>query len=102
MIVIPAIDLKNGQCVRLFHGEADKQTIYSDNPLDMAQRFQREGATRLHVIDLDGAFSGESKNLEWIARIKKETGLMVQVGGGLRSLEAVQRIFDLGVDRAIL
>lgn len=102
MIVIPAIDLKGGKCVRLVHGDAKKETVYSDHPTMVAQRWKAAGATRLHVIDLDGAFSGELVNFEWALRIKKETGLFVQVGGGIRSIEAIEQVLSAGIDRVIL
>lgn len=102
MIVIPAIDLRNGQCVRLRHGKIEEETVYSADPVAVAKKWQSLGAKRIHVIDLDGAFSGRPKNLEWILRIKKETSLMVQMGGGLRTMEAIDALFGAGIDRAIL
>lgn len=102
MIVIPAIDLRNGKCVRLRHGELNQETVYSDDPVAMARKWQSAGAVRLHVIDLDGAFSGEPKNLDWIIRIKEETGMVVQTGGGLRKLETIEKILEAGIDNVIL
>src|SRR5262245_40454803 len=102
MIVIPAIDLRNGKCVRLTHGEADQEKIYSDNPVDMAKRWVDQGCTRLHVIDLDGAFEGKPKNLDWAIRIKEETGVFVQMGGGIRSMDALDLVLGTGIDRVIL
>lgn len=102
MLVIPAIDLRNGKCVRLVHGKKEEETIYSDNPVAMAQKWIAAGAKRLHVIDLDGAFTGEPKNLDWVLKIKKETGVMIQMGGGLRSMEVIDRILSAGIDRVIL
>ena len=102
MLIIPAIDLKAGQCVRLYQGEMDRATIYSDDPVAMAQRWQDAGAERLHVVDLDGAVSGTGMNTAVIGRICQALTIPVQVGGGLRSVEAVEQMFDLGVQRAIL
>lgn len=102
MLIIPAIDLKAGQCVRLYQGEMDQATIYSDDPMAMAQRWQDAGAERLHVVDLDGAVSGAGVNTAVIGRICQALTIPVQVGGGLRSAEAVERMLDLGVQRAIL
>jgi phosphoribosylformimino-5-aminoimidazole carboxamide ribotide isomerase len=102
MIVIPAIDLYQGQCVRLRHGELEQKTVYSDDPVAMAKKWVAAGAQRLHVVDLEGAFTGEPKNLEWIIRIKQETNVIVQMGGGLRSLETIDRILKSGIDRVVL
>lgn len=102
MLIIPAIDLKAGQCVRLYQGAMDQATIYSDDPVAMARRWQDAGAERLHVVDLDGALSGTGVNTTVIGKICQALSIPVQVGGGLRSVEAVERMFDLGVQRAIL
>lgn len=102
MIVIPAIDLKDGKCVRLYQGDMNKATIYSDDPVTTALRWQQEGAERLHLVDLDGAVSGTGVNTKVIRQICKAVAIPVQVGGGIRSLEAVERLFFLGVHRAIL
>ncbi len=102
MLIIPAIDLKAGQCVRLYQGAMDQATIYSDDPVAMARRWQDAGAERLHVVDLDGAVSGTGVNTAVIGKICQALTIPVQVGGGLRSVEAVERMFDLGIQRAIL
>ena len=102
MLIIPAIDLKAGQCVRLYQGEMDRATIYSDDPVAMARHWQDAGAERLHVVDLDGAVSGTGVNTAVIEKICQALTIPVQVGGGLRSIEAVERMFGLGVQRAIL
>ena len=102
MLIIPAIDLKAGQCVRLYQGEMDQATIYSDDPVAMAQHWQDAGAERLHVVDLDGAVTGTGVNTSVIRQICQALTIPVQVGGGLRSAEAVEHMFDLGVQRAIL
>ena len=102
MIVIPAIDLRNGKCVRLRHGDFNDETVYSDDPVAVAKKWVEEGATRLHVIDLDGAATGEPRNLSWIVRIKRETGVVIQMGGGIRTLKTAEAILSGGIDRIIL
>lgn len=102
MIVIPAIDLKDGRCVRLEQGKMDKDTVYGDNPADMAVKWAECGAERLHVVDLNGAFAGEPKNLEAIKAIVAAVNIPVQVGGGIRDISTMERLFDLGVERLIL
>ena len=102
MLVIPAIDLKDGKCVRLYQGDMNKATIYSDDPIATALRWQAEGAERLHIVDLDGAVSGTGVNTKVIRQICKSLSIPVQVGGGIRTLEAVERLFFSGVSRAIL
>ncbi|MBM4258878.1 MAG: 1-(5-phosphoribosyl)-5-[(5-phosphoribosylamino)methylideneamino]imidazole-4-carboxamide isomerase [Deltaproteobacteria bacterium] len=102
MLIIPAIDLKDGKCVRLYQGDMKQATIYSDDPVATAVRWQEEGAERLHVVDLDGAVSGAGVNTKVIRQICKTVSIPVQVGGGIRNLEAVERLFFLGVHRAIL
>lgn len=102
MLIIPAIDLKNGKCVRLLHGKAENETIYSDNPVEMAEKWVAAGAKRLHVIDLDGAFQGKPQNLEWVVKIKKKTNVEIQMGGGLRTIEAIRGILNAGIDKVIL
>ena len=102
MEVIPAIDLKGGKCVRLYQGDYSRETIFSDDPLDVALRWQSMGARRLHLVDLDGAARGESGNLGVVERIVSEVNIPVQLGGGIRSLVAVERILGVGVDRVIL
>jgi len=102
MLIIPAIDLREGKCVRLVEGRLDRETVYSDNPVAMAALWQEQGARMLHVVDLDGAFSGAPKNLEVIREILAGVDIPVQVGGGIRSLEVVERLLELGVARVIL
>jgi phosphoribosylformimino-5-aminoimidazole carboxamide ribotide isomerase len=102
VIIIPAIDLRNGKCVRLRHGNTTEETVYSDDPVAMAERWIAAGAKRLHVVDLDGAFSGEPKNLEWVMRIKRKTKATIQMGGGLRTLEAIHGVLKAGIDKVIL
>ncbi len=102
MIVIPAIDLYQGECVRLRHGNLEEKTVYSKDPVAIAKQWVAAGAKRLHVVDLDGAFSGEPQNLDWIIRIKQETKVTVQMGGGLRSLSLIERILRSGIDHVVL
>ncbi|MGB2926079.1 MAG: 1-(5-phosphoribosyl)-5-[(5-phosphoribosylamino)methylideneamino]imidazole-4-carboxamide isomerase [Limnothrix sp.] len=102
MEVIPAIDLLGGQCVRLYQGDYDQAQVFNDNPAEMAKTWAVQGATRLHVVDLDGAKRGESVNLEAIKSIVEALDIPVQVGGGLRNVESVERLFAVGVERAII
>ena len=102
MTILPAIDLKEGRCVRLLQGRKEDETVYSDDPAAMARRWQDEGATYLHLVDLDGAFEGASRNLAAVARIRESVTIPVELGGGLRSLGAVSRLLSLGLDRVIL
>lgn len=100
--IIPAIDLRNGKCVRLVQGDYNHETIYGDDPVAMALRWQNEGATRLHIVDLDGARDGKPANLEIIARIAQTLSIPTQMGGGLRTREAIQSTLDAGVTRCIV
>lgn len=102
MIVIPAIDLKDGKCVRLLQGKKDEVTVYSDDPATMAKQWVDMGARLLHVVDLDGAFSGEQKNFERIREIRKAIQIPMQLGGGIRDIARIEQLADLGVDRMIL
>lgn len=102
MIIFPAIDLIGGEAVRLFKGDFDKKTVYSPDPMSVAKDFKAKGATHLHLVDLDGAKKGEFCNFDLICRIKKETGLFVEVGGGIRTGEAIEKYLERGVDRVIL
>ena len=102
MLLIPAIDLKNGRCVRLLQGEADAKTVYSDDPAAMARSFEDAGAKRLHLVDLDGAFRGQGTNLDSIHSILKTISIPVQLGGGLRTADDVERMLKLGVSSVII
>lgn len=102
MRIYPAIDIKDGKAVRLLQGRAEDQTVYADDPAAMATRFAQLGAQYLHVVDLDGAFSGEGKNLAAVARICAVSAIPVQLGGGIRSMADVEKRFDIGVTRVIL
>ncbi len=102
MLVIPAIDIKDGQCVRLYQGEMDKETVYFSSPVDAAKHWVDQGAERLHVVDLNGAVEGRSVHKREIAAICMGFGVEVQLGGGLRSLESIEEALALGVARVIL
>ena len=102
MLLIPAIDLKNGRCVRLLQGEAAAETVYSDDPASMALSFEDAGAKRLHLVDLDGAFKGKGANLVSIRSILKNISIPVQLGGGLRNAENIEKMFELGVSSVIV
>jgi len=101
-LVIPAIDLRGGRCVRLRQGRADEETVFSDDPAAMARHWAAEGAPRLHVVDLDGAFAGRPVQTDLIRAIVAAVDVPVQVGGGLRDLEAVETVLDAGAALAVL
>lgn len=100
--LFPAIDLRGGNVVRLTQGDYDRQTTYGDSPLAQAQRFEQAGSTWLHVVDLDGARSGEMEHLEHIRAICEQTQLKVEVGGGVRSEKAIDQLLEAGVERVIV
>ncbi|MDE0682949.1 MAG: 1-(5-phosphoribosyl)-5-[(5-phosphoribosylamino)methylideneamino]imidazole-4-carboxamide isomerase [Candidatus Poribacteria bacterium] len=102
MQILPAIDLRGGKCVNLVQGIASQETVFSDAPVEMARRWQAEGAEYLHLVDLDGAFQGESANLHIVSEIVSALDIPVQLGGGIRSMEQLEAVLALGVDRAIL
>jgi phosphoribosylformimino-5-aminoimidazole carboxamide ribotide isomerase len=102
MLIYPAIDIKSGKCVRLTQGVKEAETVYFDQPWEVARLFQEQGAKRLHVIDLDGAFEGESRNLPAIEKIIRSVTIPVQTGGGIRSLQRLEQLFGAGVWRCIL
>lgn len=102
MILYPAIDLFAGQAVRLEKGDYSKMTVYDPDPVSRANKMREEGATHLHLVDLEGARSGKTDNLPVIRRIAEETGLFLELGGGIRDLETARRYLDIGVSRVIL
>lgn len=102
MNIFPAIDLYEGKAVRLFKGDYEKMTIYSENPVEIAEDFERSGAKFLHMVDLEGAKTGKTPNLKTVETIVKSTGLFTEVGGGIRSLETIEKYMEIGVDRVIL
>ena len=102
MFIFPAIDLYDGKAVRLLKGDYDKMTVYSDNPAEFALDFEKSGAKHLHLVDLEGAKSGDTPNLETIRRIVEKTTLFTEVGGGIRSIEVIEKYINAGVGRCIL
>lgn len=102
MIIFPAIDIRGGRCVRLTEGRFDQETVFADDPSEMAARWSAVGAEYLHVVDLDGALAGAGRNLPAIKKILEHASMPVQVGGGIRSLAAVAELLELGVSRVIL
>jgi phosphoribosylformimino-5-aminoimidazole carboxamide ribotide isomerase len=102
LIIIPAIDLKGGKCVRLLQGDFERVTVYSDHPAEMAHLWREKGAERLHLVDLDGSVAGAPQNAEVIGQIVKEVNLPVEIGGGIRDLTTVKRYLDMGVQWVIL
>jgi phosphoribosylformimino-5-aminoimidazole carboxamide ribotide isomerase len=102
MIIIPAIDLKHGRCVRLFQGEMDQETVYFEDPLEAARHWLDEGATIIHIVDLDGAVEGRPVHTRQVETMCRQSSLIVEFGGGLRSMEAVEAAFELGVARVVI
>jgi phosphoribosylformimino-5-aminoimidazole carboxamide ribotide isomerase len=102
MLIIPAIDLKDGRCVRLFQGDMDKETVYFENPVEAAKHWLAEGASFIHIVDLNGAVEGRPVHTKEVAAICKLSGLSVELGGGLRSMQAVKAALDLGVARVVI
>lgn len=102
MLLIPAIDLRKGRSVRLTQGRPEAETVFSHDPVEVARRWERLGAPRLHIVDLDGAFVGKPKNLPVVERILAAVNIPVQLGGGLRDLAAIEQVLSLGVDKVIL
>ncbi len=102
MIIIPAVDIKNGKCVRLLQGRMDDETIYSDDPAAMALKWAQIGAQLIHVIDLDGAFAKSPQNIGAVRKILKSVAVPIQLGGGIRNEKTVHMYFELGVSRIII
>ena len=102
MKIFPAIDLFGGKAVRLYKGDYAQMTIYSENPLEIALDFQNQGAKFMHLVDLEGAKTGSTNNLETIKKLASSTDMFVEVGGGIRNIETVKKYLDLGVNRVIL
>lgn len=102
MLIFPAIDLYGGQAVRLYQGDYDQMTIYDPEPLNTVEKFEAAGATHLHLVDLEGAKTGQTTNLPTIEKITARTGLFVEVGGGIRNMDTVRRYLAAGVSRVIL
>ena len=102
MTIFPAIDLRGGKCVRLFKGDFDQETVFSDQPAEVAQQWQAQGAQFLHLVDLDGARAGHSENLATVREILAAVTIPVELGGGIRTLENIDEVLALGVRRVIL
>ena len=102
MLIYPAIDLFSGKAVRLFKGDYAQITVYNENPEEVALDFKNNGATHIHLVDLEGAKTGETPNLPTVVKIKKSTGLFCEIGGGIRSIEVIDRYISAAVDRVIL
>ena len=101
-MIIPAIDLKGGKCVRLVRGKLNKETIYSKDPIEIARRWVKEGAERLHVVDLDGAFQGKPVHLELVGRMAREVKVPIEFGGGIRDFTILKEVLEEGIKYAIL
>ena len=102
MYIFPAIDLVDGKAVRLYKGDYAAMTVYSNDPVAVARDFERQGASHIHVVDLEGAKDGTTPNIATVAKIATETSLFVEIGGGIRSMETLEKYFSVGVRRAIL
>ena len=102
MILLPAVDLYEGKAVRLYQGDYARMTVYENDPLKVALRFREAGAEWIHLVDLEGARDGTTPNLDTVLRIKKESGLLAEIGGGIRRMETVERYLAAGLDRVIL
>lgn len=102
MILFPATDLIGGKAVRLLHGDYDQMTVYNDDPLAVAKDFEQCGCRAIHMVDLEGARDGGTPNVETVRRVAGNTGLFVEIGGGIRNMDTVNAYFDIGVDRVIL
>lgn len=102
MLIFPAIDLYEGKAVRLYKGDYNMMTVYSENPPEIALDFKNSNATHIHIVDLEGAKNGTTPNFETVCAIKNASGLFCEIGGGIRSMETVKKYIDAGIDRVIL
>lgn len=102
MYIFPAIDLYEGKAVRLLRGEYDKMTVYSENPIEIAYEFESLGASHIHMVDLQGARDGGTPNIDIVRQVAQNTGLFVEIGGGIRSMDVVDAYIGAGIDRVIL
>lgn len=102
MIIIPAVDIKGGRCVRLLQGRKDAETVYSDDPVQMAKKWESQGAELIHVIDLDGAFQQHPQNSDAIKKTVEQLDIPVQVGGGIRNEKTIRQYIEIGVERVII
>ena len=102
MIIFPAIDIVGGKAVRLFKGDYNQMTVYNEDPSAVASDFEAAGATHIHLVDLEGAKNGDTPNIETVKKIRETTNLFIEIGGGIRNMETVEKYFSVGVDRCIL
>lgn len=102
MLIFPAIDLYEKEAVRLFKGDYNQKTVYSENPVSVALDFKKAGAAHIHLVDLEGAKSGETPNFDVVCAIKRESGLFCEIGGGIRNIETIEKYISAGLDRVIL
>ena len=102
MLIYPAIDLYSGKAVRLYKGDYAQMTVYNDDPVAVAKNFAAKGASCIHLVDLEGAKNGTTPNFDTVAAIKRETGLLCEIGGGIRSMETIEKYLSAGIDRVIL
>jgi len=102
MNIFPAIDIVNGCAVRLYKGDYDKMTVYSNDPTEIVRDFERCGASFLHLVDLEGAKDGTTPNFDTVKKIRQSTDMFIEIGGGIRSMETVKKYLDEGIDRVIL
>ena len=101
MVLVPAIDMQKGQCVRLYKGDFEKTTVYGD-PVEIARKWKDLGAKRIHLVDLDGAYRGDTTHLKIVEAIVNEVDVPLELGGGIRDMETITRYLEMGVDRVIL
>lgn len=102
MLIIPAIDIKNGKCVRLLQGDPDKETIYFNDPVSVAKKFEEQGAELIHVVDLDGAFKGYPVNKDIVIKISRAISVPIEIGGGIRTVDSAKEYIDAGITRIII
>lgn len=102
ILILPAIDIKGGRCVRLVQGAPGTEKVYSDDPVQMAVLWRGENSKALHVVDLDGAFEGRMKNIDVLQRMLKAIDIPIQVGGGIRTYEQIEQLFDIGINRVVI
>ena len=102
MEIIPAVDIRGGKCVRLYQGDYNQQTVFNEDPVSVALTWYSQGARWLHIVDLDGAAAGEPKNMEMVLQIIKESGLLIELGGGIRQEEVAEKLLYQGISRIIL
>ena len=102
MEIIPAVDIRGGKCVRLYQGDYNQETVFDEDPVTTALTWYSQGARWLHIVDLDGAVAGEPQNMDVVEEIIKESGLLIELGGGIRQEEVAKKLFHQGVSRIIL